>query len=209
MQDFYIDGPPTVAPSPLDSVSAYFGTYQKGKRTMFFNILDGISTLATALIPYSGPALKDAQIVLSGGLEPGHAPGMAGSPGAATAESDLAELGGLGDSGSGSAVSKFIYIQRKSQIQDPLEPISIPPRKTAKQISNIMGVEVSGFEIPDASAEQAGCRHHASPEAGTTLHRRRHLRPERRRGTDTPAGDACHRPGHEAPDHQEAGSQGQ
>jgi hypothetical protein len=154
--DFYIEGPATVAPIPLAAVSAYFGAYQKlkGLRTIVFNVLDGVTTLATALIPYSGPALKDAEIVLSGGLIPGLRQGWPD-----LLAQQLQNLTSLSWESSetlaaGESMSKYIYIQRKSQF-GPKELIATPPRRTGKQISSIMGLEVTGFEVPDTPSKRA------------------------------------------------------
>jgi len=157
VQGFYIEGPPTVAPIPLAAVSAYFGTYQKyrGTRTKVFNILDGITTLATALIPFSGPALKDAEVVLSGGFIPGLR--QAWPDLLAQQLQNLTSLSWESSEtlAAGESTAKYIYIQRKSQFQDPKEPNNDPPRKTFKQISNIMALEVAGFEVSDTTEKQA------------------------------------------------------
>ncbi len=157
-ENFYIEGPATIAPSTLPEVSAFFGAYQKFKsgRTKTFNILDGITTLATALIPYTGPAFKDAEIVLSSGLTPGLrqawpdllAQQLQNLTSLSWGETEMVPA-------SGGSVAKYIYIQRKSQTNDPPEPTNFPPRKTKRQISSIMGMEVSGFVVPDSIAKQA------------------------------------------------------
>ena len=68
----YIEGPPTVSPSPL-AVSAYFDAYNKskGKRAIFFNVLDALTLVGTSLVPVTGPSFKDAQVFWSGGFVPG------------------------------------------------------------------------------------------------------------------------------------------
>lgn len=68
---YFIEGPATVAPLPIASVSAYFGNAQKtGLRPSFFNVLSGIATMVAGLVPFAGPDLKDAQVVFTGGLVP-------------------------------------------------------------------------------------------------------------------------------------------
>ncbi len=157
-EDFYIEGPATIAPSALSAVSAFFGTYQKSKsgRAWTFNILDGITTLATALIPYAGPAFKDAEIVLSSGLAPGLR--QAWPDLLAQQLQNLTSLSwGATEMvpASGGSVSKYVYIQRQSQTPDLTEPTAPTPRRTKRQISSIMGMEVSGFVVPDSIAKQA------------------------------------------------------
>jgi hypothetical protein len=154
----YIDGPPTLAPIPLATVSAYFGMSQKseGRRTRVFNILEGITTLATAFVPFSGPALKDAEVVLSGGFIPGMRQAWVD-----LSAQQLQNLTSLSWETSetvapnGGTIEKYIYIQRKPQLIDEVEPTLRPPSRTVKGISNIMALEVNGFEIPDAPEKQA------------------------------------------------------
>ena len=150
--EFYVDGPATVAPIPLASVSAYFGAYQKsrGRRTKWFNMLDGITTLATALVPFTGSALKDAEVILSGGVIPGLR--QAWPDLLAQQLQNLTSLSWESSEtlAAGESTAKYIYIQRK-----PEESFLDSTRKTAKQISNIMALEVTGFEVPDTPAKQA------------------------------------------------------
>jgi hypothetical protein len=156
VRDIYIEGPITVAPIPLASVSAYFGAYQKknGTRTVVFNILDGITTLATALIPFSGSALKDANMVLSGGFIPGLRQSWVDL--SAQQLQNLTSLSWESTEtlAAGEALSKYIYIQRKKQFQDEKEPIAKIPRRTDKHISNIMALDITGFEVPDTTGKQ-------------------------------------------------------
>ncbi|HYY58592.1 MAG TPA: hypothetical protein VE842_14760, partial [Pyrinomonadaceae bacterium] len=69
----FFEGQETQTPAPLEDVSAFFDAYQKqqGKRARLFNILDGVTTLGAALIPFFGPGFRDAHVALTGGLIPG------------------------------------------------------------------------------------------------------------------------------------------
>lgn len=166
---YYLEGPPTLAPVPLAAVSAYFGMYQKaqGRRTRLFNVLEGITTLATTLVPFTGSALKDAEVVFSGGF----IPGLRQAYGDLSAQ-QLQNLTSLSWEASetvaanGGSIEKYIYIQRRTQFSDEWEPTT--NSKTMKQISNIMALEVSGFEVPDAPAKQAVPARRKAPAAPAT-----------------------------------------
>jgi hypothetical protein len=132
VQEFFIDGPPTLAPIPVAAVSGYFGSYQteSGRRVRTFNILAGITTLVTALVPFAGPSLKDAEVVFSGGFIPG-----LGQAWPDLSPQQLQHLTSLswGDTetvaANGGSVSKYVYIQRTRQFNDTVEPtaFSSPP----------------------------------------------------------------------------------
>jgi hypothetical protein len=68
---FFVEGPPTLAPIPMATVSAYFGASKKNneRRVKTFNILEGMTTLITSIVPFAGPALKNAEVVFSGGCK--------------------------------------------------------------------------------------------------------------------------------------------
>jgi hypothetical protein len=158
VKEFYMAGPPTLAPMPLAAVSAFFGMYQKseGRRVRVFNILDGITTLATALVPFTAPAFKDAEVVLSGGFIPGLRQAWVD-----LSAQQLQNLTSLSwetsetVASNGGSIEKFIYIQRKPQFSDRDESLPDRSLKNVKQIANIMDLEVTGFEVPDAPEKQA------------------------------------------------------
>jgi hypothetical protein len=164
VNEFFIDGPPTLAPIPMAAVSGYFASYQSetGRRARIFNILTGITTLVTALVPLGGPSLKDAEVVFSGGFTTG-----LGQAWPDLSPQQLQHLTSLswGDSenvaANGGSVSKYIYIQRTRQFNDTAEPTArsskanASVRLTTKQISNILNIEVKGWVVPDTPAVDA------------------------------------------------------
>ncbi|HEY6320869.1 MAG TPA: hypothetical protein VJA16_04855 [Thermoanaerobaculia bacterium] len=164
MNEFFVDGPPTLAPIPMAAVSGYFASYQSetGRRARVFNIISGITTLVTALVPLGGPSLKDAEVVFSGGFTTG-----LGQAWPDLSPQQLQHLTSLswGDSenvaANGGSVSKYIYIQRTRQFNDTAEPTSrsssskASVRLTTKQISNILSIDVKGWVVPDTPAVDA------------------------------------------------------
>lgn len=156
--DNYMEGPPTLPPVPMPVVSAYFGASKKSTegRTRAFNIFEGITTFVGELVPFAGPGLKDAVVVFSSGFVPGlrHAwPDIT--------DQQLQNLTTLSWQTSetlaanGGTAEKLIYIQKGQGFVDDKEPITEPPSTTRQQLSNIMGMEIAGYEITDSPAKQA------------------------------------------------------
>jgi hypothetical protein len=155
---FFLEGPPTLAPIPMATVSAYFGASKKNgeRRVTTFNILEGITTLVTSLVPFAGPGLKSAEVVFSGGFIPGlrHAWGD-------LTDQQLQNLTTLSWqtsetlAASGGSLEKLIYIQKGAHFQDEGEPIYAKPYTTKQQISNIMSLEVVGYEVNDSPPKEA------------------------------------------------------
>jgi hypothetical protein len=153
---FFLEGPPTLPPIPLAAVSAYFDADRKirGKRARFFNILDGIATLGASLVPVFGPGFRDAHVIFTGGL----------IPGAKTAVGDLSSqqlqnLTGLSFesvevlAASGGSIERFIYIQRGLQEFSSNDPTRKP--QVLKEIKNIVGLDIVGFEVVESNAKTA------------------------------------------------------
>jgi hypothetical protein len=171
VKEFFIDGPPTLAPIPMAAVSGYFASYQSesGRRVRTFNILSGITTFLTALIPIAGPSLKDAEVVFSGGFTNG-----LGQAWPDLSPQQLQHLTSLswGDAetvaANGGSVSKYIYIQRKRQFSDTAEATAGSVHVTTKQISNILNIEVKGWVVPDTPAVEATPQTPASQPAAPT-----------------------------------------
>jgi hypothetical protein len=153
---FFLEGPATLPPIPLAAVSAYFDADRKtrGKRARFFNVLDGLATLGSSLVPVFGPGLRDAHVIFTGGL----------IPGAKTAVGDLSSqqlqnLTGLSFesvevlAAGGGSIERYIYIQRGVQEYSSNDPALKP--QIRKEIKNIVGLEVVGFEVSETDAKTA------------------------------------------------------
>lgn len=153
---FFLEGPPTLPPIPLAAVSAYFDADRKtrGKRAKFFNILEGVAILGASLVPVFGPGFRDAHVIFTGGL----------IPGTKTAVGDLSSqqlqnLTGLSFesvevlAASGGSIERFIYIQRGVQEYSSNDPLLKP--QILKEIKNIIGLEIVGFEVVESDAKTA------------------------------------------------------
>jgi hypothetical protein len=171
----YFEGPPTLSPVPLAAVSAYFNADSKvtGTRARFFNALDGVTTLAAAIVPFAGPSFKIGNGVFTAGFVPGvHK--FVGD----LSDQQLQMLTGQSWQSSetiaanGGFVDKFIYIQRSEQFAD--EPVEYSSggvrytRQTMKKLTNLLGLEVTGFEVQDAPAGAATPTQAPSSKSGTS-----------------------------------------
>jgi len=167
----YMPGPATLAPIPLAAVSSYFDAYQKvkGPRAILFNVLDAATIIATSLVPFTGPSLKDGEVFFSGGFVPGVRKVLGDLSGqqlqnltALSWESNetLAAKGG--------SKEKLIYIEKNEQFASkPVKVIGLTA-ETRKQIANIMDLEITGFEVTESEAKQATPTPATPPATGTT-----------------------------------------
>ena len=155
----FAEGPPTLAPIPLADVSSYFDAYQKvkGFRAHLFNGLDAATVMATALVPFTGPSFKDAEVFFSGGFIPGLRKGVGD-----LSSQQLQNLTSLSWESSetlpakGGSMDRLIYIQKRSQQFEskPVKAIAVPS-VTTSQISDIMGLEITGYEVVESNAKPA------------------------------------------------------
>jgi hypothetical protein len=155
---WFLEGPPTLPPVPMGTVSAYFGASKKAteRRVKVFNALGGITTLVGALIPFAGIGLKDAEVVFSSGFIPGLRQVWVD-----ISDQQLQNLTTLSWQTSetlaanGGSMQKLIYIQRGEQFRSQAQDTSVPAKRTLQQMADIMGLEVTGYEVPDSAAKQA------------------------------------------------------
>jgi hypothetical protein len=151
----FLQGPETIAPIPLESVSGFFDAYLKrsGRRAQVFNFLQGVATLGAAVIPFVGPSFKDGVTVLA----------SAGIPALKTISGDLSgqQLQNLTAlswqttevlAPGGGSLNKYIYIPRKAEQGVPVTEFGYEIKKL---ITNIVGLEVVGFEVTESEAKQA------------------------------------------------------
>jgi len=150
----FAQGPPTLPPVPLAAVASTFETYQKvkGLRARLFNGLDATTTIATALVPFTGPSLKDAEVFFSGGFVPGLRKAF-GDP----SSQQLQNLTALSWESSetlpakGGSIEKLIYIPRRS----PQFQATGLTQAAKLEIADILGLEVTGFEVTESEAKSA------------------------------------------------------
>jgi hypothetical protein len=146
-----LEGPSTLRPVPLATVTAFFtaDNRSKGRRAKFFNILEGVRTLGQTMIPLFGPGYETAHTIFTSGLIPGAKIAIGD-----LSDQQLQSLAGLSWEnveevpGNGGSKVKFVYIQRGLQ-----EFGSVPRsnrsngKDVKKEIKNLYGVELTGFEI--------------------------------------------------------------
>ena len=154
----YMEGPPTVAPARLATVSAHFDAFQKtkGRRAVMFNILDGLTTFGAALVPFAGPSLQDAHTVVSGGFIPGLHKAMGD-----LSSQQLQNLTALSwqdiesIAPGGGSIEKLVYIQRNAQFAGQSVTVYGISKKTEKQITNLLDLEITGYEVNETAGQEA------------------------------------------------------
>jgi hypothetical protein len=186
-----------LSPVPLAAVSAYFNSDSKvtGTRARLFNALDGVTTLAAAIVPFAGPSFKIGNAVFTAGFVPGLHKYVGD-----LSDQQLQTLTGQSWQSSetvaanGGYIDKFAYIQKNEQFADqPVEystssdqdqkqadagsgtsPSGTAPsqsgtaeqrknrsrsykyeKQTMKKLTNLIGLEVTGFEVQEATAGTA------------------------------------------------------
>jgi hypothetical protein len=160
------EGPETIPPVPLSSVTGYFDAYNKtyGKRAKLINFLTGLSTLMTPFTSIFGPGFTQAQNPFNAGVIPFTKtvlPDMSSEQLQRLTSESWSDAESL--SAGGGHVTKYVFIPRGEAF------ISTPNNKdnfgapTAKQIKNILGLDVIGFEITEGATVQATGGGQSSP----------------------------------------------
>ena len=143
----FLEGPITVSPVPLAGVTSFFSNDRKasGKRAWFFNLLQGLTTVGSAIESFFGPGFSRGVSIAGGGFRQGAQkvfPDMS--------EEQLANLTSQSfesvetASPSGGSIGKVIFIQRGREI---IETFNKKRLKAEKLITNILGLEVFGYEV--------------------------------------------------------------
>ncbi len=152
----YLEGPPTLSPIPLAAVSGYFDAYEKrhGRRALVLNIFSGIATLATALVPFTGSAVKDGLTIFNNGVVPGTRAAWVDLSG-----QQLQNLTAMSWetsetlSANGGSMEKLVYVQRSAQFEGSSVTISGIPKLAAKNITNILDLEITGYEVIESKVQ--------------------------------------------------------
>jgi len=158
--EFLDEGPPTLPPLPLGAVSGYFDAYQKskGKWAKVFNVLDGVTTLSAAMVPVIKEVGRAGLILSGGGI-----PALRKAIGDLSSE-QLQRLTAMSwenveEIVPGGSQSKFIYIPRAAQLFG--EPLKHKKKdeyviyRTRREVINITGLEVAGFEVTESEKKTA------------------------------------------------------
>lgn len=143
---FYVAGPATVAPVPLAGAVSYFSTYRQatGPRAKFFNSLQGLTTIGSAIQLFFGPGFAQGVGIAGGGFRQG-----LGQIYQDISDQQLANLTSQSFesievvSGNGGSLEKVIFIQRGEEKL---------PSSLRRLITNIEGFEITGYEVPQTAA---------------------------------------------------------
>lgn len=164
----FLEGPPTLRPVPLATVTAFFtaDNRSKGRRAKFFNILEGIRTLGQTMIPLFGPGYETAHTIFTSGLIPGAKIAIGD-----LSDQQLQSLAALSWEnveevpGNGGSKVKFVYIQRGLQeFGTPRRASTRNGTDVKKEIKNLYGIELTGFEILETATHGGTQNKSLSPQ---------------------------------------------
>lgn len=153
MRFYYEEGPVTLAPLSLQTVTAFFDGNEKvnGVKAKLFNYFDGAAIFGLSLAPFFGPGFRDAHGAFTGGLVPGLKRGLGDLSGqqlqnlTGMSWQDIEVVGAKGGS-----VVKYIFIQRgDSNFSSGFD------ETVKKTIKNIQGMEVKGIEVVEGETKLA------------------------------------------------------
>lgn len=155
-REFFEDGPETLPPLPLGAVSGYFDAYQKsqGKWAKVFNVLDGVTTLGTSLIPVFGRNIERPVAILAGGFIPGLKKSIGDLSSEQLQRLTSMSWEGVEEVAPGNSKTKFIYILRADWFFGK-EVTGLNNKKTRKQVIDITALEVRGFEVTESEEKAA------------------------------------------------------
>jgi hypothetical protein len=150
---YYLEGPTTVAPVPLAGAVSYFSTYRDatGRRARFFNILQGVTTIGSAIQLFFGPGFAQAVGIAGGGLRQGLDQifkDMSAQQLANLTSQSFESIETV--SGNGGSIEKVIFIQRGEEQLESGKNV-----KFGRLIDNIRGFEINGYEAPETPAKAA------------------------------------------------------
>lgn len=150
---YYEEGPVTLAPLSLQTVTAFFDADEKvnGTKAKVFNYFDGAAIFGLSLAPFFGPGFRSAHGAFTGGLVPGLKRGLGDLSGqqlqnlTGMSWQDIEVVGAKGGS-----VVKYVFIQRGDSSFSPGFNESVK-----KTIKNIQGMEVKGIEVVEGETKLA------------------------------------------------------
>jgi len=154
-REFFEEGPATSPPLPLGSVSSYFDAFEKkdGKWAKVFNILDGVTTLGASLVPVFGRNIERPITILSGGFIPGLRKAVGDLSSQQLQNLTTMSWEGIEEILPGGGKEKYVYIPRADQMFG--NAATAKGSRVRKEIVNIRGLEVSGFEILETEQKVA------------------------------------------------------
>jgi len=150
---FYLEEPVTVAPVPLAGAVSYFSTYRQssGLRAKAFNILQGLTTIGSAVQFLFGHGFAQGVAIAGGGFRQG-----LGQIWQDMSDQQLANLTSQSFetietvSGNGGSIEKVIFIQRGEELMVPEFGY-----KFVRRVTNITGFEITGYEVPQTPTKAA------------------------------------------------------
>lgn len=149
------EGPPTVSPVPLAAAISFFSRDRKatGFRARFFNFLQSLTTIGSAIQLFFGPGFAQGVGILGGGFRDGLqqvVPDMSDEQLANLTAQSFQSLEPISENGG--SLEKVIFIQRGSEV---LEVYNKKVLKSRRLITSILGLEITGYQVPDSPAVTA------------------------------------------------------
>jgi hypothetical protein len=150
----YDEGSTTLSPLKLAAITSYFDTYQKtkGKKAKVFNILDGVSTLAAALVPVFGKGLERGNSILNGGLIPGLHKAWGDLSSQQLQNLTAMSWDSIEEIPAHGSKEKYVFIQRGDQV---FGTVGSDGEQIRKRIKSLQGLDVSGFIVKDSESTSA------------------------------------------------------
>jgi hypothetical protein len=144
---YYREGPPTVAPVPLAGAVSYFSIDRQawGRRARFFNFLQGLTTIGSAIQLFFGPGFAQGVGIAGGGFRQGMGqiiPDLSDQQLANLTSQSFESIETV--SGNGGTIDKVVFIQRSAGV---LASAGIPT-KFRSLVSNVLSFEINGYEVP-------------------------------------------------------------
>jgi hypothetical protein len=148
----YREGPPTVAPVPLAGAVSYFSVFRqaKGTRAKFFNILQGLTTMGSAIQLFFGPGFAQGVGIAGGGFRQGMGqifPDVSDQQLANLTSQSFESIETV--SGNGGAIDKVVFIQKSAGVlQSERIKDASGSREFGSLVSNVLSFEINGYEVP-------------------------------------------------------------
>ena len=142
--DFFDEGPATISPLSLPAVTGSFNAYQRkqGKQAKLFNFLDGLQTLAGAMVPVFGRSIERPSSIMAAGFIPGLRKALGDLSGEQLQRLTAMSWETVEEIPAKGSMEKFIYIQRSNETY-----ANTTNPQIKRQIKSIAGMEVNGFEV--------------------------------------------------------------
>ncbi len=149
----YDEGPATLSPIPLGTVSGFFDAYEKtkGNKAKLFNILEGATGILSMVTTFKNiTSIAKTSAFISTGVTPGIRRMIGDLSGQQLQNLTGKSWESTEEIAAGGSVEKYVFIQRNDQLFSKYSNWTVH-----KQIKSILGIEISGFEVKESEKKVA------------------------------------------------------